>query len=128
MTPGPDKRRLVAVLREHLEDEARSADAARREEITRLLLIYRFLPLRDLTDQDVAAPAALVGLEINGHVSYAFITPQGGGLITEVDGFPVQVVTPQSPMGEALLGKKVGEEARVSVRGGERAYRVVSIR
>jgi transcription elongation GreA/GreB family factor len=48
--------------------------------------------------------------------------------VTQIDGRPVQVITPSSPLGEALLGKKAGEIFRVELRGGAREYQVISIR
>jgi transcription elongation GreA/GreB family factor len=44
-----------------------------------------------------------------------------------VEEKPVQVVTPQSPLGEALLGKKVGDRVRVEIRGGVREYRLLTL-
>lgn len=103
------------------------AQAKRAEEIRQLLLMYKFLPLRDLTADDVACPAALVELEHNKTRAFYFIAPKGGGLVTRVDGNPVQVITPVSPMGEALLGKRVGDLVEVEMRNQVREYRVISI-
>jgi transcription elongation GreA/GreB family factor len=55
-----------------------------------------------------------------------FLAPVGGGLELEGpggDGF-FQVVTPISPLGRALLGKRVGEVAEVMVAGELREYEI----
>ena len=104
------------------------AQMKRAEEIRQLLNMYRFLPLREYGVEDVVCPAALVELETNGKRAFYFLAPQGGGLVTEVDGKPVQVITPKSPMGDALLGRKVGDIVEVEIRDGSREYKVLSIR
>ncbi len=126
-----DKQKVIHEIRSYLESEladAKDPKSPRAEELARLLVMYRFLPLREYGADDVACPAALVELEFQGTTAFYFIAPQGGGLVTRVEGKPVQVLTPNSPLGEALMGKKVGEQVRVEMREGVREYRVVSIR
>jgi transcription elongation GreA/GreB family factor len=127
-----DKQELLKHIQEYLNDELVEAqktgsESERVKEIQSQLLMYRFLPVRNYTSEDVIVPSALVELRLGSATAYYYVTPQGGGLITHVDGKPVQVITPQSPLGEALLGKKVGDLIRVQVRNGVREYRVVSI-
>lgn len=119
-------------LIQELSELAHSADqtesAQRIAEIQRLLVQYQFLPVREYNDEDVICPAALVELELAQSRTFCFIVPQGGGLVMQVDGKPVQVVTPYSPLGEALLGKKVGQVVEVQMPGRPaRVYRVVSL-
>ncbi len=103
------------------------AQAERASEIKRQLLIYKYLPVRAFGDNDVICPGALAELELNGKRAFYFLVPQGGGLITQVDGVPVQVITPHSPMGEALLGRKTGDLLDVEIRDTVREYRVISV-
>ena len=56
-----------------------------------------------------------------------FIAPQGGGMKTEFAGAPIQVITPRSPIGRALLGKTVGEIVELRLDRGAREYEVVSV-
>jgi len=122
------KKRVVSQIQEYLAGELQTEQVKERvEELQRLLLMYRFLPVREFTKEDVACSAALVELEINQTVAFYYIAPQGGGLVTRVDGHPVQVITPQSPMGEALLGRKAGEEVEIKTQSGKRVYRVRSV-
>jgi transcription elongation GreA/GreB family factor len=108
------------------------AQAQRAAELKSLILMWKFLPLREFGPEDVACPAALVELE-HSHAgkttrAFYFIAPQGGGLVTRVDGQPVQVITPNSPMGEAILGKKEGDTVEIETRSGMRSYRVIGIK
>lgn len=127
-----DKRALIELLRSHLEEELREAapGSERTGELERQILMYRFLPLRELGAEDVASPAALVELELEpgGVRSLYFIVPGPGGLVTRFEGQALQVVGPNSPIGEALMGRKIGDRIAVDVREGvRRTYRVVSI-
>lgn len=103
------------------------AQATRVEEIKRLLTLYRFLPIRTYGKEDFIVPAALVDLEMNGIVASYFIAPQGGGLVMRLGDRPVQVITPQSPIGEVLMGRRVGDVVEVESRGTIREYRVISL-
>lgn len=124
-----DKAHVIDEIKNFLNEEmAESKDPERIAEIKRLLLIYQMLPRREYSDDDHVIPSALVQLALGDHLTYCFVSPQGGGLVTRVDGQPVQVVTPYSPLGEAILGKKVGDQVKVDLRGGSREYRIVSIR
>lgn len=122
---------VQAYLAEELSQLVNAAspeEVARAAEIQKQLVMYRFLPMREYGKDDVVCPSALVELELNGRRAFYFIVPQGGGLVTSVGGVPVQVITPQSPLGEVLLGKKAGEEVRVETSGGgHRVYRIVSL-
>lgn len=110
---------------EKLQSEQKQDLAARVDDIKRQLLMYKFLPVRPFTSEDVICPGGLVELEINQMHAYYLIVPAGGGLVTRVDGKAVQVITPNSPLGEALMGKKVGDAADVQVGGKPRHYKVV---
>jgi len=54
-----------------------------------------------------------------------FISPAGGGNLLAGG---VQVVTPNSPLGRALLGKKVGDDVELQLPGKLRSFVVVHIR
>ncbi|MBI3543561.1 MAG: GreA/GreB family elongation factor [Deltaproteobacteria bacterium] len=104
------------------------AQAKRAEDIRAQLHMYKFLPVRDYGKDDVACPGALVELEHKGRRSFYFVVPAGGGLVMSIDGNPIQVVTPMSPIGEALMGRKAGETFEVEARDSLREYKVISIR
>lgn len=110
---------------EKLQSQEKEDLAARVDDIKKQLLMYKFLPVRPFTSEDVICPGGLVELEINQMRAYYLVVPAGGGLVTRVDGKAIQVITPNSPLGEALLGKKVGDEAEVTVGGKPRHYKVV---
>ncbi len=51
-------------------------------------------------------------VELNGKHSFFFILAKGGGVNVKFDGKSVQIITPSSPLGEALLDQKKGRLCR----------------
>jgi len=126
-----EKKKVIETIQEYLQGELKSSRVEPTErdaqEIQRLLTMYKFLPSREYAPDDVIIPSSLVQLRFGTTEAYYFITPQGGGLITRVEGKPVQVITPQSPLGEVLLGKKTGDEVKVEIRGVVREYKIIAV-
>lgn len=108
--------------------EGQSKENPEVAEFKRLATVYRFLPRRDYDETDVIAPGVMALLEINAVKTYCYIAPEGGGLVLRVGGAPVQVITAQSPLGGALLGKSLGDEVQVMTQSGVRNYRILGIR
>ncbi len=67
---------------------------------------------------------ALVTVEEDGAETELFVAPHGGGSVLAGG---VQVVTPVSPLGRALLGKQAGDEVEVALPGRTRSLVVVHI-
>lgn len=88
--------------------------AKRIEELRAGVADVAGLPLRDFAD-GAAALGALVTVDEDGVESTLLVAPAGGG--ARLAGGAVQVVTPKSPLGRALLGKRPGDEAEVVVAG-----------
>lgn len=66
---------------------------------------------RAFSPEDSAALGALLGLEEeNGEEVVYFLAPCGGGEKLAVDGVTVQVLTPTSPLGSAMIDKVVGDD------------------
>ena len=103
------------------------AQAQRAAELQQLLNTLKYLPLQKFEKSDPIAISALVELECDELKTWYFIIPGGGGLSVTVDGKKVMVVTPQSPMGDSLLGRKAGDAFEVEARGSSRDYEIVSV-
>jgi transcription elongation GreA/GreB family factor len=71
------------------------------------------MPLEALRGEAVRLGALVEALEDGAPVRF-FLAPSGGG--TRLPG-DVQVVTPGSPLGRALVGKRVGDELEVQLAG-----------
>lgn len=99
--------------------------AQRVEELRAALAALRAMPLRDFAPGAPAALGALVTLDDDGELRRFFIAPESGG--TRLAGGRVQVVTPKSPLGEALVGGRAGEDCSLFVGGKLRDLDIVSV-
>ena len=87
--------------------------ANRAQEIREALESYRTLTLTTFDDDTPIRLTALVTLEDGeGNERRFFLGPQGGGLkITDGNG-EIVVITPGSPLGRNLLGRRTGDEVQ----------------
>jgi transcription elongation GreA/GreB family factor len=104
--------------------------ALRVEDLRAAVADVGAMPLRDFTGDDPIALGALVAAEEDGASGGAtvvrfFIAAHGGG--TRLTG-EVQVVTPRSPLGQALLGKREGDDCEVRLAGRTRVLSIVRVR
>jgi hypothetical protein len=53
--------------------------------------------------------SALIEVKDKDVSNYYFIGPRGGGVVIEHQGKEIIVLTPQAPLGEILIGKKMGQ-------------------
>lgn len=88
------------------------------DEVANAIAAFRNLTLRAFRPDEPAAVGAVVKLENRGAKSVYFLGPAHGGLEVEVNGSGVMVVTPSSPLGRTLMGRRTGE--RVALPQGAR--------
>ena len=79
------------------------------------------LALRTFTASSVVALSALVTTDDDRQF---FIAPAGGGCVLAGG---VQVVTPSSPLGRALLGKRIDDEVELQLPGKLRTFAIVDL-
>lgn len=103
------------------------AQAKRAAEIDEALSLFRGLTFAEFTDDDPVSSTALVSLDLDGKKSLVLFMPKGGGLSAQLAGESVQIVTPSSSLGEALLGLKVGDVAEFEVGARTRECEVLGI-
>lgn len=97
----------------------------RVEELSVALGRYQTLLLRDFSANSRIALTALVTLENeNGDERIVFLGPDAGGQKVMCEGKRVVIVTPGAPLGEALLGKRVGDSIEVQ---GDRSVQQLDI-
>ncbi len=83
------------------------------------------MTLRTFKASDPIAMSALIVVEEDGTERHYFVAPHGGGSVLSED---VQVITPASPLGRALLGKRVDDEVELQRAGKTRELAIVSVR
>jgi transcription elongation GreA/GreB family factor len=82
------------------------------------------LAVRGFAETEAIALGALVTVSDDGERKQLFIAPHGGGSVLAGG---VQVVTPSSPLGRALLGKRLDDEVELRLPGRLRTLLVVAI-
>lgn len=75
----------------------------------------------------ISAPAVVTLEDEDGVRSTFLLVPAFGGVTVELDGAQVQVVTPPSPLGAALLGKAVGDVFELRGKAGLRELTIVDV-
>ena len=89
--------------------------------------LYSTMTAKDFAADEPIDLTALVELEIDGAHSTYFIGPKGGGLEIIHQRKEIMVITPQSPLGQNLMGKKRGDRWTAQVGGSQTRYQVVSV-
>ncbi len=101
--------------------------AERTAKLEEALLLLSRLDLRDFGAGDAVALTALVDLEHRGARSRYFLVPSAGGERIEHAGHKIQTLTPTSPLGRAVIGLHLGEEAEVESPQGTRVYELIAL-
>lgn len=92
------------------------------------LAAYKKLKLSMPTGGDQVRLGCLVHLiDENDNQKCVFFGPSAGGIKVTCAGQEVVIVTPSSPLGEALLGLDVGEDAEVHLGGKVVVYEIEAI-
>jgi transcription elongation GreA/GreB family factor len=100
-------------------------EAARVEELRAALAETQALPVQPFDGSSPVRIGALVEAEEEGEELLFWIVPHGGG--TRLAEGRVQVLTPKSPLGQALLGMRAGDECEVRLAGKLRTLSVVAV-
>ncbi len=98
------------------------------DEAAQALDNFRALAPRDFAPgEPVALGAHVTAADAAGQHSHYFVGPRAGGIEVEFEQQTVMVITPQSPLGRQLVGRREGDIVPIE-RGGRRSeYRVVRV-
>ena len=88
---------------------------------------FEKLPVKKFGAEDVIGLGALVELENGGENFFYFIGPRAGGTEVVHDKKEILVITPQSPLGEQLLGKKQGDHLQLTLGGAKQTAKILSV-
>lgn len=88
---------------------------------------YQKLAVKKFAPGEAIAVGALVELQHSGESSLYFVGPRAGGTEIVHDRKEILVITPQSPLGEALLGKKSGDTPQLTFGGTKQAAKILSV-
>jgi len=104
-----------------------SSQARMATEMEQALAVYQALELKKFAEKTPIDLTALVELEFDGTRSLHFLGPKGGGMEIRHKGTEILVITPESPIGQQLLGKNTGDSIKFQTRGPAQEFRVVSV-
>jgi transcription elongation GreA/GreB family factor len=96
-------------------------------EIQESIAAFEKLDARQFGAGEPIDVGAFVELELNSEKTAYFIGPRAGGTEVLHDKREVLVITPQSPLGEQLLGRKQGEILKLKLAGAQNQYRVTVV-
>jgi transcription elongation GreA/GreB family factor len=100
-------------------------EARRVEELRVALAEVESMATAALGDGEPVRLGALVSTEEGGEIASMWLAPHGGG--SRLVNGTVQVITPGSPLGRALLGKRAADECEVVLAGRTRRLTIVTV-
>jgi transcription elongation GreA/GreB family factor len=101
--------------------------ARQAKEILDSIEAYEALVPRDFTPGEPVELTALVDVDADGTHSTYFIGPKSGGLEIKHRRKEIMVMTPQSPLGQDLIGRKAGQRWATKLGGSTVKYHIVSV-
>ena len=101
--------------------------ARQAREIMKSMKLYSSLATRDFAPTDLIDLTAVVKLETNGEPFLYFIGPKSGGVEVNFNGEEITVITPQSPLGQNLVGKKAGQSWTAKVGNSTVKYKITKV-
>jgi len=102
--------------------------ANRAAEIRGALECYRSLELQEFDDTTPVRLTALLTLEDSkGATRRVFLGPEAGGMKIDCAGECCVVVTPEAPLGRALLGKLCDDEVEIGAGKARTSYLVIEV-
>jgi len=88
---------------------------------------YQKLGVKKFAAGDTINIGALVELEHGGESSLYFVGPRAGGTEVIHDKKEILVITPQSPLGEQLIGKQAGDQPQLTFGGKKQAAKILRV-
>lgn len=96
-------------------------------ELEAAVIAFQALTPRTFATDEPIDVGAYVELEQKGERDAYFIGPKAGGTELEFKGQEVLVITPQSPLGAQLVGRKQGDLLKLTLPGSRAQYRVAKV-
>lgn len=88
---------------------------------------FEALPIRAFTVTDEIDVGAFVELKAKRGSNFYFIGPRAGGTEVMHHGEEVLVITPSSPLGQQIVGRKQGGKVQLQIAGTTSEFRIASV-
>ena len=96
-------------------------------ELEAAIVEFKKLGVRLFAPDAVVAVGALVELEVSGEHLFYFLGPRAGGTEVVHNRQEILVITPQSPLGEQLMGKKAGDQPSLLLGGAKQPAKILKV-
>ena len=96
-------------------------------EIQGAIAAFEKLDSRQFGEAEPVDVGAFVEVELDGEMAAYFIGPKAGGTEVMHDKREVLVITPESPLGQQLMGKKQGEVLKLKLANTQNKCRVMLV-
>jgi len=96
-------------------------------EIQGAIAAFEKLDTRKFGEAEPVDVGAFVELELDGEKAAYFVGPRAGGTEVMHDRREVLVITPESPLGQQLMGKKQGEILKLQLANAQSKCRVTLV-
>ena len=103
------------------------AQAKRANEIEEVLNLFHSLSFKQFASNEKIQVTALVEVLGDGKKNHLLLLPKGGGMKLNYNNQQVQIVTPQSSLGEALLDMHAGDEIEYEVGPKVRTCEILNV-
>lgn len=101
--------------------------ARKVKEVEAAIQEFEALHLRDLGPDEPIQLGAIIELKSRKNRSVYFLGPRAGGLEIQDGNREILVITPQSPLGQQLNGKRQGTRVILELDGERQEFDIVSI-
>jgi transcription elongation GreA/GreB family factor len=102
--------------------------AKRAEEIELTLHSYEAISTERLQPHETVGLSSWVELEDQDQLRRnVWLGAEGGGVKFQIEGVDCIIVTPHSPLGAALMGRKVGDVFELNIAGNLVEYEIIDI-
>jgi transcription elongation GreA/GreB family factor len=111
-----------------LEASYRAAGQAKLVvEIESAIMKCQNMNLSDFGPDDPIGVGALVKLKSKRETGFYFLVPIAGGIEVKDGKKTILVITPQSPIGKLLVGRKAGEQVQLETTTQPKEFEIVSV-
>jgi transcription elongation GreA/GreB family factor len=88
---------------------------------------FEALPLRNFAATDEIEVGAFVELKAKRGSNFYFIGPRAGGTEVIHQDQEVLVITPSSPLGQQIVGRKQGDKVQLQIAGAVSEFRIATV-
>ena len=88
---------------------------------------FESLAVHEFAAGEAIDVGALLELKSKGESAFYFIGPRAGGTEVMHEKTEVLVITPQSPLGQQLVGRQRGDKVNLQIGGANNEFQVASV-